>query len=50
MSVFTAAQSNSKEIETVQMSVNERMENENVPHILKAFHNIWVSVMIPGCV
>lgn len=32
MSAFIAAQSNSKEIETVQMSVNRRMGKANVPH------------------
>lgn len=40
MPAFIAAQSNSKEIETVQISVNRRMEKANVPHTLKTFHNI----------
>lgn len=50
MSVFIAAQFNSREIRAVQMSVNRTMEDENVPHILKAFRTICVFVMRPGCV
>lgn len=39
MPAFIAAQSNSKEIETVQMPANRRMEKANVPCTLKTFHN-----------